>query len=223
MEMVKTRHDKITNRIEDYPSFCNLDRKIHVNDAYNLRFFCMIGTFHQRPPVKGVDLCMADSHTGNHLEDDFTPLETIQRSYSVIRERISFELEGETIESGGGGLKTSWEYRPKRPLIYHRGQEMDFRSFMIQGVNGEFNFLPEGGFDDNQGSFFVKSVNNETLIIDAEPISVVLPANVADNIVDSSNTSSDDELPPVHPATSSLPEASKVVSDAPTPLDETDI
>ncbi|GKE31472.1 reverse transcriptase domain-containing protein, partial [Tanacetum coccineum] len=44
-EMVKTRHDddKITNRIEDYPSFSDLDRKIHVDDAYNLRFFCMIG------------------------------------------------------------------------------------------------------------------------------------------------------------------------------------
>ncbi|GJR87060.1 hypothetical protein Tco_0211071 [Tanacetum coccineum] len=46
-----------------------------------------------------------------------------------------------------------------------------------------------------EGSFFGESVNNETPIIDAEPISVVLPANVADNIVDSSNTSSDDELP----------------------------
>ncbi|GKC39516.1 hypothetical protein Tco_1051900, partial [Tanacetum coccineum] len=44
-EMVKTRHDddKITNIIEDYPSFSDPDRKIHVNDAYNLRFFCMIG------------------------------------------------------------------------------------------------------------------------------------------------------------------------------------
>ncbi|GJU85336.1 reverse transcriptase domain-containing protein [Tanacetum coccineum] len=43
-EMVKTRHDddKITNGIEDYPSFSDLDRKIHVNDAYNLRFFSMI-------------------------------------------------------------------------------------------------------------------------------------------------------------------------------------
>ncbi|GJV17308.1 hypothetical protein Tco_1362631, partial [Tanacetum coccineum] len=84
---------------------------------------------------------------------------------------------------------------------------MDFRSFMIQGVDGDFNFLPGGGFDDNQGSFFAKSVNNETSIIDAEPISVVLLANVADNIIDSSNTSSDDELPSVHPPpTSSLPE-----------------
>ncbi|GJU64114.1 homeodomain-like protein [Tanacetum coccineum] len=47
-EMVKTRHDddKITNRIEDYPSFSDLDRKIHVDDAYNLRFFCMIGYEH---------------------------------------------------------------------------------------------------------------------------------------------------------------------------------
>nr|GEW41933.1 hypothetical protein [Tanacetum cinerariifolium] len=43
-EIVKTRHDddKITNGIEDYPSFSEFDRKIHVNDAYNLRFFCII-------------------------------------------------------------------------------------------------------------------------------------------------------------------------------------
>ncbi|GJY09119.1 homeodomain-like protein [Tanacetum coccineum] len=47
-EMVKTRHDDnmITNGIEDYPSFSNLDRKIHVNGAYNLRFSCVIGYEH---------------------------------------------------------------------------------------------------------------------------------------------------------------------------------
>nr|GEV07634.1 homeodomain-like protein [Tanacetum cinerariifolium] len=47
-ELVKTRHDddKITNGIKDYPSFSNPVRKIHVNDAYNLRFFCMIGYEH---------------------------------------------------------------------------------------------------------------------------------------------------------------------------------
>ncbi|GKE26842.1 homeodomain-like protein [Tanacetum coccineum] len=40
-EMVQTRHDddKITNGIEDYPSFNNLIWKIPVNDAYNLRFY----------------------------------------------------------------------------------------------------------------------------------------------------------------------------------------
>ncbi|GKF48943.1 hypothetical protein Tco_0142194, partial [Tanacetum coccineum] len=50
----------------------------------------------ERPPVKGVGLHVADSHTGNHPEDDCMPLKTIRRSYSVIRERIPFELEGET-------------------------------------------------------------------------------------------------------------------------------
>nr|GEX27289.1 hypothetical protein [Tanacetum cinerariifolium] len=102
------------------------------------------------------------------------------------------------------GLKTSWEYSPKRLVIYHRGH---------------------GRFEDNQGSFSVKSVNNKTPILDADPISVVLPANVVDNIIDSNSTSSDDELPPVHPPISSFPEArrapvqvSKVNGDASTPL-----
>ncbi|GKC05859.1 hypothetical protein Tco_0997469 [Tanacetum coccineum] len=93
-------------------------------------------------------------------------------------------------------------------------KEMDFRSFTIQGVNDEFNFLPERGFDDNQGSLFTKSLNNETPIIDAEPISTVLPSNVADNIIDSSNTSSDDELPPMHPSISSFPEVGEKSKDA---------
>ncbi|GKB42713.1 hypothetical protein Tco_0887655, partial [Tanacetum coccineum] len=43
-------------------------------------------------------LRMADSHTGNHPEDDFTPLKTIRRSCSVIREKVPLELEGETFE-----------------------------------------------------------------------------------------------------------------------------
>nr|GEW89360.1 hypothetical protein [Tanacetum cinerariifolium] len=77
---------------------------------------------------------------------------------------------------------------------------MDFKSFMIQGVDGKFNFLLEEGFDDNQGSFSAKSVNNETHILDAEPISAALLPNVIDNIIDSSNTSSDDKLPPMHPS-----------------------
>nr|GEX13981.1 hypothetical protein [Tanacetum cinerariifolium] len=54
--------------------------------------------FHRRPPAKGVGLRVADSQTGNNPKDDFTPLEIIRRSYSVIRERIPFELKGETFK-----------------------------------------------------------------------------------------------------------------------------
>ncbi|GJZ92794.1 hypothetical protein Tco_0664859 [Tanacetum coccineum] len=111
---------------------------------------------------------------------------------------------------------------------------MDFRRFMVQGIDGEFNFLPGGGLDENQGSLSAKSVNNETPMIDAKPISVVHPLNVAENIVDSYNTSpEEDELSPVGPSASPYPEAegfhkraqnvlaqaSKVVGDASTPLD----
>nr|GEV26809.1 reverse transcriptase domain-containing protein [Tanacetum cinerariifolium] len=49
-------------------------------------------------------LHVADSHTGNHLEDDFTSPKTVRRSYSVIRERISFELEGDTFEPKSGTI-----------------------------------------------------------------------------------------------------------------------
>ncbi|GKA19750.1 hypothetical protein Tco_0699665 [Tanacetum coccineum] len=40
----KTRNDddEISNGIDEYPSFCDVDRKIHIDCAYNLQFSCMI-------------------------------------------------------------------------------------------------------------------------------------------------------------------------------------
>ncbi|GJZ01602.1 hypothetical protein Tco_0519563 [Tanacetum coccineum] len=68
---------------------------------------------------------------------------------------------------------------------------MDFRSFMIQGVDGEFNFLYEGGLNENRSS--TNSMNNEAPVINAEPISAMHPLNIAENIVDSHNISSDED------------------------------
>ncbi|GKB86582.1 hypothetical protein Tco_0958854, partial [Tanacetum coccineum] len=47
-DIVKTRNDdnEISNGIDEYPSFCNFDRKIHTDCAYNLQFSCMIGFEH---------------------------------------------------------------------------------------------------------------------------------------------------------------------------------
>ncbi|GJW63482.1 reverse transcriptase domain-containing protein [Tanacetum coccineum] len=46
-EIVKDRkdEDKITNGIEDYHSFCDHDRKIHVDGAYNLRTLYVVTDF----------------------------------------------------------------------------------------------------------------------------------------------------------------------------------
>ncbi|GJY01268.1 hypothetical protein Tco_0359420 [Tanacetum coccineum] len=57
--------------------------------------------FRRRPTAKGVGLRVADSHTGNHPEDDFTPLETIRRLYSVFGRRSYLGFEGETSEPKG--------------------------------------------------------------------------------------------------------------------------
>ncbi|GJZ94653.1 hypothetical protein Tco_0666856 [Tanacetum coccineum] len=67
---------------------------------------------------ENVGLRVADSHTGNHPEDDFTPLETIQISYSVIRERILLELEGETFEPERGvRYQQPTAFKSERPRI----------------------------------------------------------------------------------------------------------
>ncbi|GKB07526.1 putative reverse transcriptase domain-containing protein [Tanacetum coccineum] len=54
--------------------------------------------FRRRPTAKGVGLRVAYSHTGNHPEDGFTPLETIQRLLVVIGRRSYSGFEGEAFE-----------------------------------------------------------------------------------------------------------------------------
>ncbi|GKC32419.1 gag-pol polyprotein, partial [Tanacetum coccineum] len=43
IDIIKTRNYE---SFDDYPSFCDFDRKIHIDCAYNLRFSCMIGFEH---------------------------------------------------------------------------------------------------------------------------------------------------------------------------------
>nr|GFA49891.1 hypothetical protein [Tanacetum cinerariifolium] len=70
----------------------------------------------------------------------------------------------------------------KRPEKGHRlaHHQMDFRSIMMEGVDGEFHFSPEGGVGDEEGSSYsTMPVNNETSVIDAEPLTFVPPSQFA--------------------------------------------
>ncbi|GJS79260.1 hypothetical protein Tco_0729141, partial [Tanacetum coccineum] len=68
-------------------------------------------------------LRMLDSHTGNHPEDDFTPLETIQRLCSVFGRRSHLGFEGETSEPKGrppsprGDLRAEGEGTSSNPPV----------------------------------------------------------------------------------------------------------
>ncbi|GJU37627.1 reverse transcriptase domain-containing protein [Tanacetum coccineum] len=43
IEEFKTRDDELDTGIDDYPSYCDYDKKIHIDYAHNLKFSCMIG------------------------------------------------------------------------------------------------------------------------------------------------------------------------------------
>ncbi|GKC41562.1 hypothetical protein Tco_1059284, partial [Tanacetum coccineum] len=49
------------------------------NVGLDLTKFDLFPSFIEDLTAKGMGLRMADSHTGNHHEDDFTPPETIRR------------------------------------------------------------------------------------------------------------------------------------------------
>ncbi|GJW03135.1 hypothetical protein Tco_1561991 [Tanacetum coccineum] len=43
IEEFRTRDDELNDGINDYPSYCDYDKKIHIDCAHNLKFSCMIG------------------------------------------------------------------------------------------------------------------------------------------------------------------------------------
>ncbi|GKA03332.1 hypothetical protein Tco_0676113 [Tanacetum coccineum] len=43
IEEFRTRDDELDTEINDYPSYCDSDKKIHIDCANNLKFSCMIG------------------------------------------------------------------------------------------------------------------------------------------------------------------------------------
>nr|GEU39123.1 hypothetical protein [Tanacetum cinerariifolium] len=87
---------------------------------------------------------------------------------------------------------------------------MDFRSFMVQEIDDEFKFLPEGCIYDNQCSPYPKFVNNEAPVIDANPLTSVHPSDFVKDVVDSDDASAGhNENPRVGTSLLHLPEAGK--------------
>ncbi|GKE69138.1 hypothetical protein Tco_1527210 [Tanacetum coccineum] len=43
IEEFRTKDDELDSRIDDYPSCCEYNKKIHIDCAHNLKFSCMIG------------------------------------------------------------------------------------------------------------------------------------------------------------------------------------
>ncbi|GKA93253.1 hypothetical protein Tco_0815239, partial [Tanacetum coccineum] len=206
----------------------------------------------EKPTVKGVRLRVASSHTGNHREDDFTPLKTIRRflvssKYTKLlleennlgkkpfKDVVPLRVRGDPLFNQIAtypcniqtfpdpilylaGLKSFWKHSPKKPIIYHHGREMDFKSFMVKGIDVEFHFELEGGVGDGEEeSPSNRSINNEALVIDVNPLNLTLISHVAENVRETVTG------PSLKEACRKLqkvpPQASKFVGDVSDPLD----
>ncbi|GJS13444.1 hypothetical protein Tco_0407916 [Tanacetum coccineum] len=155
-------------------------------------------------------LPMMDSHTGNHLKDSFMPLETIRRSMGDLR--LTYQMVVQIVDLSKAKLACCIALYLLSPLDWAELVRLE----SIYRADGEFNFLPEGGLDENRSS--MKYVNNEALVINAEPISAVHSLDIAENIMDSQNTSFEEEDP--HRKAQKVPaQASKVADETSTPLD----
>ncbi|GJZ94787.1 hypothetical protein Tco_0666990 [Tanacetum coccineum] len=157
----------------------------------------------------GLGLPVVDSYISNHCKDDFTPLETIRRFIGIFGSRSLLSSKGRPSSRSIGGL-----------IEDLRHAFMDFKSFMMEGINGEFHFEPEGGIGDGEGSSpSTRSVNNEILVINVDPLNSVPPSKVVENIGDSDDASLDkDVADEVEKLRKVPPRANKVVGDASDPL-----
>ncbi|GJT37501.1 hypothetical protein Tco_0937366 [Tanacetum coccineum] len=59
--------------------------------------------------AKAMGLRVANSHTGNHCEDGFIPLETIRRFLGVIRSRSHLSSKGRPLSQRGGFIEEEVE------------------------------------------------------------------------------------------------------------------
>ncbi|GJR98623.1 hypothetical protein Tco_0270797 [Tanacetum coccineum] len=148
--------------------------------------------------AKGMGLHVADSHNGNHRKGGFTPLVPRDELSQLVTEydipqdvRVLLPKRTQMIFDAPLAYGGEPSIDLLRAFLNLGPAEIDFRSFMMEGIDGEFNFLPEGDLNDEGGSPSTKYVNNEALVIDAEPITTIPPLEFAKNIGDSNDTPSE--------------------------------
>ncbi|GJS92059.1 ribonuclease H-like domain, reverse transcriptase, RNA-dependent DNA polymerase [Tanacetum coccineum] len=78
-----------------------------------------------RPIAKGVGLRVASYHTGNHREDDFTPLETIRRFLGVIESKSLLSSKGRPLSRTEGSLFCAPDFSIAGMQFFIRAKEIN--------------------------------------------------------------------------------------------------
>ncbi|GJR80482.1 hypothetical protein Tco_0151267 [Tanacetum coccineum] len=101
IDIIKTRNNE---SFDEYPSFCDFDRKIHIDCAYNLKFSCMIGFEHVNAnffPILSVNVMskkfynsiMKDKveYKGENIVGAFMNVPIFVRNFSVVTHFVVVE------------------------------------------------------------------------------------------------------------------------------------
>ncbi|GJZ67730.1 hypothetical protein Tco_0630970, partial [Tanacetum coccineum] len=144
------------------------------------------------PTTKGVGLCMASSYTGNHREDDFTPLETIRRFLDFVVPSNCLELLSKDNRWDKKSFGDKLPDNIHKNLFFQR-LEMLFKNIMYAENDNDLSFLPkEPSADFADGSLSI-SINTYPLVVEAIPID-----QPPKNMVDSKHSSHREEYV-IHP------------------------
>ncbi|GKB27695.1 hypothetical protein Tco_0867096 [Tanacetum coccineum] len=133
IEEFRTRDDELDTKIDDYPSYCDSDKKIHIDCAHNLKFSCMIGfefTHANFFPLLYVNVMSKKFHNsimkdkmvykGNNVVGALMNVSIFVGTFSVVSEFAVLEDMDDYRDEGMGdvifgepflrevGIKTKW-------------------------------------------------------------------------------------------------------------------
>ncbi|GJU11682.1 hypothetical protein Tco_1134078 [Tanacetum coccineum] len=131
IEEFRTRDDELDAGIDDYPSYCDYDKKIHIDCAHNLKFSCMIGFEFMHAnffPLLYVNVMSKKFHNsimkdkmvykGNNVIGALMNVPIFVRTFSVVTDFVVLENMDDYRDEGMGdvifselrelGIKTRW-------------------------------------------------------------------------------------------------------------------
>ncbi|GKB72869.1 homeodomain-like protein [Tanacetum coccineum] len=131
IEEFRTRDDELDAGIDDYPSYCDYDKKIHIDCAHNLKFSCMIGFEFMHAnffPLLYVNVMSKKFHNsimkekmvykGNNVIGALMNVPIFVRTFSVVTDFVVLENIDDYRDEGMGdvifselrelGIKTRW-------------------------------------------------------------------------------------------------------------------
>nr|GEU77077.1 hypothetical protein [Tanacetum cinerariifolium] len=179
------------------------------NVGFDLTKSYLYPSFVKDLTAKGVGLRVADSHTGNHREDDFMPLETIRRFLGIIGSRSLLSSKERPLSRRGGTLRfTCLDSIPLAapnllplPLCAKRMalvlklpgsmisnsllSSLAKRELYFSKDDEDLSFLPKEpslGFSTSSPSM---SINTKLPLVEAEPLDEANTKQILENVADS--------------------------------------